>query len=193
MGEKSEQKKQMIVETARKIFSEKGFCRVTMKDIVDACQISRGGLYLYFDSTASLFEEILRQEEAETDDVFSNALGEDATILDVLLVFLKEQKREILRDREDLSVATYEYYFHQRPTPEKDPLRERFEAAASALMELIEAGVRDGEFYCEDAAAAASNIMFVLEGLRVSSHTMRLTDEMVDRELMTIVHGLAVE
>ena len=55
MGEKSEQKKAYILEVARKVFMEKGYKSVTMKDIVDACEISRGGLYLYFDSTADLF------------------------------------------------------------------------------------------------------------------------------------------
>ena len=48
MGERSLQKKQFILEKAREVFVEKGFRSVTMKDIVDACEISRGGLYLYF-------------------------------------------------------------------------------------------------------------------------------------------------
>ena len=46
MGEKSEQKKAYILEVARKVFMEKGYKNVTMKDIVEACDISRGGLYL---------------------------------------------------------------------------------------------------------------------------------------------------
>ena len=48
MGDKSEQKRNFILETARKVFIEKGFKNVTMKDIVEACEIRRGGLYLYF-------------------------------------------------------------------------------------------------------------------------------------------------
>lgn len=51
MGEKSTQKRQFILETAKKIFMEKGYKSVTMKDVVEACGISRGGLYLYFGST----------------------------------------------------------------------------------------------------------------------------------------------
>ena len=46
MGEKSEQKRQLILDTARQIFAQKGFAKVTMKDIIDASQISRGGIYL---------------------------------------------------------------------------------------------------------------------------------------------------
>ena len=75
MGDKSVQKKKYILETARKVFMEKGFKKVTMKDIVEACNISRGGLYLYFDNTSQIFLEVLKLESQEADDVFSkNAL-----------------------------------------------------------------------------------------------------------------------
>ena len=52
MGEKSAQKKRYIIEKAREVFVEKGFKKVTMKDIVEVCDISRGGLYLYFENTS---------------------------------------------------------------------------------------------------------------------------------------------
>ena len=51
MGDKSTQKKQYIIEKAKEVFIKRGYKDVTMKDIVEACQISRGGLYLYFANT----------------------------------------------------------------------------------------------------------------------------------------------
>ena len=90
MGSKSVQKKKFILETARKVFVEKGFKRVTMKDIVEACEISRGGLYLYFGSTSEIFLEVLKMESEETDDVFSDNITEDTTAAEILAIFLKE-------------------------------------------------------------------------------------------------------
>ena len=95
MGEKSVQKKRYILETARKVFVDKGFKRVTMKDIVEACDISRGGLYLYFDSTSQIFLEVIKMESEEADDVFSGKITEDATAADILILFLQEQKKEL--------------------------------------------------------------------------------------------------
>ena len=97
MGEKSIQKKKYILETARKVFVEKGYKKVTMKDIVEACDISRGGLYLYFESTAQIFMEVLKMESQEDDDVFGDRISPDASATDILLLFLKEQKKELLR------------------------------------------------------------------------------------------------
>ena len=82
-----------------------------MKDIVEACEISRGGLYLYFASTAEIFMEVLKMESEEADDVFSDSITEDATAADILALFLKEQKKELLRKKSNLTIATYEYYF----------------------------------------------------------------------------------
>ena len=76
MNGKSEQKKKFIIETARTVFMEKGFIKVTMKDIVEACGISRGGLYLYFHNTGELFEEVLKMEQEDTDDVFGESIRE---------------------------------------------------------------------------------------------------------------------
>lgn len=76
MGEKSVQKRKYILDTARKVFVEKGFQSVTMKDIVEACEISRGGLYLYFESTDQILLEVLRMDADETDDVFTERIAQ---------------------------------------------------------------------------------------------------------------------
>ena len=89
MGEKSVQKKKYILETAHKVFVEKGFRNVTMKDVVDACEISRGGLYLYFSSTEEIFLELIRMESQETDDVFAGSISAVASAAEILAVFLK--------------------------------------------------------------------------------------------------------
>ena len=193
MGEKSFQKKKYILETARKVFMEKGYKNVTMKDIVEACDISRGGLYLYFNSTAEIFREVLHMESEEADDVFSDSIREDATATEILALFLKEQKKELLSKKDNLAIATYQYYFGE-DVPKKDNiLKRQFDSAVKIIEKLIETGVENGEFYCEDCRSAARNIMFLLEGLKISAHTIGVTPEMVDRELLFILNGLGVE
>ena len=44
-------------------------------------------------------------------------------------------------------------------------LKKQFDSAVVVIQKLIEAGVENGEFYCEDARRAASNIMYVMQGL----------------------------
>lgn len=193
MGEKSIQKKQHILDTARKVFAEKGFKNVTMKDIVEACEISRGGLYLYFDSTEQIFMEILTMEAQETDDLFTGHISEEDTAADILMLFLKEQKRELLQKKDSLTVAVYEYFFTNGSTDKNNMLRKQFDAGVRVLEKLIEAGIASGEFYCEDPKGAAANIMYVLEGMKVNAKTFGITEKMVDEQLLYIMQGLIVD
>ena len=193
MGEKSVQKKQHILDTARKVFAEKGFKNVTMKDIVEACEISRGGLYLYFDSTEQILMEILKLESEEADDLFTGHISEEDTAADILTLFLKEQKKELLQQKNNLTVAVYEYFFAQEPTDKNNMLRKQFDAGVRVLEKLIEAGIASGEFYCENPKGAAANIMYVLEGLKINAQTFGITEKMVDEQLLYIMQGLIID
>lgn len=193
MGEKSAQKKRHILQNARKVFVEKGFQSVTMKDIVEACEISRGGLYLYFDSTEQILMEVLQMEADETDDVFTERIAQGDTAADILTLFLKEQKKELLRKKDNLTVAVYEYFFVHKTTDKDNMLRRQFDAGVMVIEKLIEAGIASGEFYCEDPKGAAANIMYVLEGMKINAQTFGITEKMVDEQLLYIMQGLSTE
>lgn len=193
MGEKSVQKKKYILETARKVFVEKGFKDVTMKDIVEACEISRGGLYLYFDSTEQILMEVLQMEADETDDVFTQSITKEDTAADILTLFLKEQKKELLQKKDNLTVAVYEYFFAHQSADKNNMLRKQFDAGVRVIEKLIEAGIASGEFYCEDPKGAAANIMFVLEGMKIDAQTFGITEKMVDAQLLYLMQGLLID
>lgn len=192
MGEKSEQKKKYILERARQVFAERGYAAVTMKDIVEACEISRGGLYLYYESTKELFLDILNTETKE-EDAHTDNLREDAAATDVLMLFLKEQKKEMFRKKGNLSRAMYEFLLANKLPNKANPVKQQFDEAVFVLKALLNAGVKNGEFYCEDTDLAARNIMYVLEGLKITAKTMGISEERVDRELLYILQGLVVE
>lgn len=181
------------METARKVFMDKGFKDVTMKDIVEACNISRGGLYLYFSSTKEIFLEVLELEQCEADDVFEKNIPRQAGPTDILALFLKEQKKELLSKKPGLIKASYEFFFENRENSKNNFLKKQFDSAVLVIQKLIEAGVATGEFYCEDSKGAASNIMYVLEGLKIASQTRGISEATVDREIMYVMQGLITE
>lgn len=193
MGEKSQQKKKYIIEKAREVFVEKGYRSVTMKDIIEACEISRGGLYLYFPSTKEIFLEVLKQEQESGDDVFSPQIHEDSTTVDILELFFAAQKAELLNSKDNLTMATYEYYFAHKPEGEENFLRVQFEAAVQALTQLIEIGVDAGELYCEEPQTAAEEIMYALEGLKASYLTMKVSETEIDKQIAYLLQGLGLE
>lgn len=172
---------------------EKGFKKVTMKDIVEACEISRGGLYLYFENTSQIFLEVLKLESEETDDVFSDNITDDATAADILVLFLQEQKKELLRKEDTLTQAIYEFYFENTPSKKDNILKKQFDSAVKIMEKLIEIGVENGEFFCTNCRVAAKTIMFILEGMKIAAQTVGVTSETVDMEILFILKSLGVE
>ncbi|MBR0171931.1 MAG: TetR/AcrR family transcriptional regulator [Lachnospiraceae bacterium] len=196
MGEKSERKKQFIIEKARGVFARKGYKAVTMKDIVEACEISRGGLYLYFGSTREIFEAVMAAENAEEDaeDVaLTRAININAPASDMLAIFIKAQKKEVFRKRNNLTVASYEYFTEiTGGGAGQEDLKGRFDTAVMIIERLIMSGVESGEFICDDPEGWARNLMYVIEGMKVSAHTMGVTESMFDREMLYVLGNLVV-
>ena len=195
MGDKSELKRQLIIKKARKVFASRGFKNVTMKDIVDACEISRGGLYLHFDSTKEIFEAVMNnQDDADEEDVFSKAMKEHASSSDILALFLQEQKKELCYpDEDNLTVAIYEYYFENKFDTKMHPLKKQFDAVVLIIEQLIIDGVEAGEFKCADPKGAARNMMYVFEGLKVMSQTVGITEKAVNKEILYLMRNLLDE
>lgn len=193
MSEKSVQKRNYIIEKAREVFSQKGYLTVTMKDIVEACEISRGGLYLYFDSIKALFLAVLEKEKEESDDELEPALSKATSSADILALFLQEQKKEILKKTGSLRRANYEFYFGNEIPRKENPMRKQFVMSVKIVEKLIKDAVEEGDFVCEDPLGAARNMMYVLEGLKVSAETTGITEETVNREIYYWLKGLAYD
>ena len=193
MSEKSVQKRNYIIEKAREVFSQKGYLTVTMKDIVEACEISRGGLYLYFDSIKALFLAVLEKEKEESDDELEPALSKATSSADILALFLQEQKKEILKKTGSLKRANYEFYFGNEIPRKENPMRRQFVMSVKIVEKLIKDAVEEGDFVCEDPLGAARNMMYVLEGLKVSAETTGITEETVNREIYYWLKGLAYD
>jgi len=58
------QKRGQIIDGARRLFFTQGFDAASMGDIALAAGVSKGTLYVYFDSKERLFGEVVREEIA---------------------------------------------------------------------------------------------------------------------------------
>ena len=187
MSDKAARKRELILCTAKEIFKEKGFKAVTMKDIAEACEISRGGLYLYFDSTESILKECL-------DDESFGKRNTDEAPGDALVRFLNEEKKSILGEEDSLLSALYEYLFF---APEDSDIRKtvqkRYEEKFSYVKSLLDAGAESGELYCDDSELAAKNILYTLDGLRINKKTIGISEADVDQTLLYTLSGFIVD
>lgn len=196
MGAKASRTEKYIVAKAREIFSKKGFKNVTMQDIVDACEISRGGLYLHFSSVEEIFLAVLEAENTQSedksleDDEQEVSVSEEISASEKLAAFLKDQKRFILRRKDGLSLALMEYYSGHSVSPDSNYIKSHFDERISTIESIVSYGVESGEFECEDIAGFARNLAYVLEGLKTMATVVSVSEQTVDKEMFYILQGI---
>jgi AcrR family transcriptional regulator len=63
--EKGQETRRAIVETATRLFAERGYAAVSIETVLAACQISRGALYHHFPSKEALLEAVFEAVEID--------------------------------------------------------------------------------------------------------------------------------
>lgn len=190
MSEKSIQKKEYIIETAKSVFASKGFKDVTMKDIVDACNISRGGLYLYFDCVESVFRAVIESERLSNDPEEAKLIPQKPCDSDILTLFFREQKKEIMDKRNCLLKALYEFSFIQKEYKQETMLEQQKDACFDFLCEILKNGMDSGEFEANDVSVLANHIIFGLEGMKILNKAGHISEKEIDDELVLIMKSV---
>lgn len=95
--EKKEQRRQLIMNTALKLFAKKGYADTTIGDIAKAADMSVGLMFHYFESKEKLLEELVRCGAEATNTPrelnFENPLDYFEGFLKVLFRYAKENPR----------------------------------------------------------------------------------------------------
>lgn len=180
MAEKGNKTKQYIVNTAAGLFSQKGFTAVTMKDICEACNLSRGGLYRHFGSTKEIFIEVLERDKNDAEQSLDQAIAMGLSPRRLLEGFFQLQRDDIAYNKNRIEVAVYEFSIAY--PDQKDYLNERFQADVRVFSKLIEYGQKKGECMDGEPNIMAEHIVIFLEGMKLSSKIIDLSEEFLTKQ-----------
>ena len=177
MSLKGEKTKQDIREKAYRLFAEKGFKEVTMKDICEATGLSRGGLYRHYESTEQIFLEIINAfSDKQKKEVFSEiAQHIPATV--VLEELLSRYTSEMIDCENSLSLSIYEFYSNPEISKEDNSVKKQYEISKSTWVELINYGMGTKEFKCVNPESVFNVIVFVYQGVRMYSKLMKIDND----------------
>ena len=91
-------KKQQILESAMKVFLEKGFAKATINDIADAADMAGGTLYNYFESKEDLLIGVI--------DMMASSISEQSFSDNALQIDFREFMHNIVNQKQDFIAAT---------------------------------------------------------------------------------------
>ena len=181
MGKKGEETKQIIKEKACLLFSKKGFKNVTMKDICMETGLSRGGLYRHYNSTQQIFMEILNYFMNEQDNQISEKIQQGYPATQILNEVLERYKTEMLDTTASLSVAIFEFFSANYSSDKGNVLLQQYVYAVKTWENLINYGIRRGEFKNVNCEEIIDIILFSYQGVRMYSSMMALDKKIPQR------------
>lgn len=174
-----EERRQSILRAAREALQEEGFHRVTMDGIAERAEVSKGTVYLYFESKETLLASLLLEALGALCDYLEEAyapersLAADERLRRLGWAYFQFFQREPFYFRFLMAVDRGRF----RETVSPEVYQEVLEASLEGLNWVIwavEQGVRDGFFACCDVRQAAATFWATLNGvLDLMSHPLR--------------------
>lgn len=175
MSQKGDLTKRSIKAKAIRLFAQKGFKDVTMKDICEVTELSRGGLYLHYSSTKQIFSEIIDDLMNAQGDEFSEKIEQGLSAKEILLQVLERYKNEMMDGGGSLSVAIYEF-FSSETSKQNNALFQQYQKSYFMWKRLLEYGISRREFNTVDIDAIFDLIVFSYQGVRMYSTLMTIDD-----------------
>lgn len=172
MGIKGEQTKQLICMESLKLFSEKGYKDVTMKDVCERTGLSRGGLYRHYDSTEQIFLEIVNFLMENQQNEFTGKMQKSIPAAQILSDVLTRYEKEMLDPSSSLSIAIYEFFSNPHISKSDNSITRQYLSSKKMWVELIQYGIERKEFKAVNPEAVFDLIVFSYQGVRMYSVIM---------------------
>lgn len=176
MATKGETTRAYIRSVAYDLFAEKGFKEVTMKDIYTNAKLSSGGLYRHYGGTSEVFSDIVNEIMIDLKTSFTEKITKDMPATQILNEFLDSYQAEMLDLNHSLGLAIYEY-FSSVAVAGENLLWQQYKASQDALCELLQYGIRTGEFNPVDCKAVVNLLIFSYQGVRMWSKLIPIETE----------------
>lgn len=138
-----------ILKAARKLFFEKGFKTVTVESIARKAELSKGSIYLYFNSKEEIYTQILLNDIDKFHDHFADLLQNSPSASEALGRFAGIYVDLFLSDRELFRILmTFMLHTADMNLPEdlNSHIIKTTNRNISIIEEIFRYGIRRGEF-----------------------------------------------
>lgn len=186
MTPKSEKKKELILTKAEEIFIKKGFTAVTMKDIIEESQISRGGIYVYFSSVDEIFKEVVTKHNKFKIDTVKIHIDNNKSFGDLVDTYFDGQKKRLLNMDKSLKTAMMEFFLAHKDDYSRKFILSQFCDSTNMMLEILHYGVNYDKELDVHLIPLAENVMLFIDGISTLSLLAGLSEELIDRQFLYV-------
>lgn len=147
-----ENRKNAILKAARKLFFERGFKSVTVDLIAAKAEVSKGSIYLYFDSKEEIYTQILISANIERHKEIESFAKREGSASDILREFSRDYVKFFFENKELFRILmTFMLHADNMNLTEEQntQLIHTTNENIRMISEIIRKGVESGEFSSE--------------------------------------------
>ncbi|MCJ8011883.1 TetR/AcrR family transcriptional regulator [Paenibacillus sp. KQZ6P-2] len=187
----SQQTKLKIANAARTLFGQKGYASTSIEDIVSATQISKGNIYYHFKNKEGLFLYLVEEWTRDWTEQFQAKKARYHTVKEQMIALVEHFVMDGFHH--PLTRATNEFYATQLITsPNQDRIEEMMQMYLRYYEELLEEGMKNGEFKHDDARLLSIILEGMLTGMEFSSNRMAFQEalELYRKAMYVFLYGI---
>jgi AcrR family transcriptional regulator len=178
--------KRAILDSARRLFAERGYGAVTNKDVATAAGITTGALYHYVESKLDLYLEVDRDMQRTIYTRFQDAVGSSDNFLGKLTAVLEASHRMGVEDPSLAGFVGAVRTDTRRHPDVAERLARYAEAREQFFVDIVDVGIATGEI---DPLAKPAMVEFVRTVLIGLTETVGMSPEQ-HRRAIDAVTGL---
>ncbi len=175
-----------LLDAALEVFGERGFARARLDEVAERAGVSKGTVYLYFDSKDALFREMVRAKVGSTVTAGEHFVREFQGPTRELLIGFIHRYWEVVREAGNVRLVRLVLSeLHNFPELLQFYLTEVAVRVRRVITAIVERGVERGEFRSVSPVLAARALQVLCVHLAQSQQYLRgydddqLTDEQV--------------
>lgn len=187
-----ENRRNVILKSARRLFFEKGFRSVTVDSIAKKAELSKGSVYLYFKSKEEIYTQILLEHIEKFHKAVSGLLSEGRTASDDLKTYAGVYVDFFLGDRELFRILM-NYMLHTEhmnlPADVDVHLVKATNKTVMIIEEIFQKGIRTGEFSSDlDVRQKRNAVWGLLNGV-ISLYLFTGEEEKREERIRTTINA----
>ncbi len=172
--------KQLLIDSARKVFARVGVQQATMNDIAEESNKGRRTLYSYFKSKEDVYNAVVEQELdtliSKLEAILKSPLTPDQKIIEFIYIHL-DTIYDIVRNNGTLRADFFSDIKAMEVARKNTDLKE-----IEMLREILTDGVEKGSFSIESIDTATLMIFYAVKGLETAYNRRHISGKMKSRK-----------
>ncbi len=155
-----------IIAAAQRLVYTKGYEQMTIQDILDEIQISKGAFYHYFDSKQQLLEALTEHFQQEVEILITPIVNDpDLPALEKLQRFIDSVARWKTAHKDYLLALLQVWYADENAIVRQKIRSTLIKQTAPIFTSIVQQGIREGVFHTPYPEQMGEIILTTLQGL----------------------------